>query len=81
MSVVTFLRKTVALICLAGLLCAALSWASHGLLWAVLVPFLILVGILVVISAEVQAQEAGVRKTTFSAATPSRAPPLTDPLT
>ena len=81
MSIVTFLRKTVALICFAALLGAALSSASCGLFWAILVPFFILFGILVAVSAEVQAQEAGVQKTTFSAAIPARAPPLTDPLT
>jgi len=76
---VTSLRKIVALICLAALLCAALSLASYGLLWAVLVPFFILFGILLVLSAEVQEQEA-LQKTTFPSTIASRAPPLTDSL-
>ena len=76
----TYSRKIVALICVAALLCAALSLASYGLLWAVLVPFFILFGILLALSAEVQEQAASLQKITFSAAIASRAPPLTDPL-
>ena len=80
MSIVSFLRKTVALICFAALLGAALSPAPHALSWSILAPLFILFGILVAVSAEVPAQEAGIQKTKFSAAIPSRAPPLTDPL-
>jgi hypothetical protein len=81
MSIVNFLRKSVALICFAALLGAALSSTSYVLFSAILVPFFILFGILVGVSAEVQAHEARVQKTTFSAAIPARAPPLDDPLT
>ena len=76
----TCLRKIVAVICCAALFGAALSSASYGLFWAILVPFFILFGILLVLSAEVQEREERLQKTTFSAAIASRAPPLTDPL-
>ena len=69
-------RKLVALFCLATLLLAALTPASSVLLFAIVVPLLLIVGLVAVMPLE--RQEEGRKAPIFFhlAAIPSRAPPV-----
>lgn len=75
----TFERKLLALFCLAAVLCAVLSQRSVDLCWAILVPFLLVLGIATVIWAERPPQEIGIPALRCLPVMASRAPPMACP--
>jgi len=74
------LRKLIALFCLAAVLCAALAPASHGLLWAILIPLLLLVEAVAVVTGDRQPEEGGAIIPAFFSVLSSRAPPAVSSL-
>ena len=71
----SLIRKLVALLCLAALLCVALSSGSPGTLYAVLVPFLLLLGIVTAAARVAPLAQIALPQAAFSSTVPSRAPP------
>jgi len=74
-----FARKLLALFCLAAVLFAALSQGSVDLCWAILIPFLLVLGITSVIWAERPPQEIGIPALRCLPVMGSRAPPIALP--
>lgn len=70
------LRKLFAFVCLVAVLLAALTPVSAGLLWAILVPLLFVVGAVSIVWAERQPQEIGTPTLACLPIVASRPPPL-----
>jgi hypothetical protein len=69
------LRKFLTFLCLAAFLLAALTPASAGLFWAILVPLLIFFGAALVIWAKPQPEDGRLPPLGSFSAIASRAPP------
>jgi len=70
-----FLRKLAACLSVLAVLCAALAPASAGLLWAIVLPALLLVGVVAVVSTDPRPEDTQVPLFQLSAVLGSRAPP------
>ena len=74
-------RKLIAFFCLAAVLLAAMSPVSAGLFPAVLLPFLYIVGPVIIVWAKRQIEESRIPTSSYLPVTASRAPPIGDLLT
>jgi len=74
------LRRIVAFFSVVAVLLAALSPASPGLLWAIVVPLLLLAGAVATVSAQRQPDDDRAPTFFWQSVSGSRAPPLLDPL-
>ena len=70
------LRKLLVFFCVMVVLLAALTPVSAGLLWAILVPLLFVVGIAELVSIERQPEENRIPTLSCLPVLPSRAPPF-----
>jgi hypothetical protein len=71
-------RKLFLIICVGAILLAALSPVSAGLLWAILVPLLFVVGIATMVWTEPPYEERGIPTCSSLSVIAARAPPPAD---
>jgi hypothetical protein len=72
----TSLRKFLAFFCVVAVLLAALTLVSAGLLWAILIPLLFVVGVAQLVSFERQSEENRIPTLSCLPVLASRAPPI-----
>jgi hypothetical protein len=69
-------RKLIAILCLATLFIAVLTAGAHGLASAILVPFWLFIGILVIVSIQQRTEDRAPYPFPSVSSIASRAPPI-----